>query len=199
MQNLKMKMRQRGDAKPPWWYRSLLLILALMVPSQATAQGIDPYDQVPPPQLVAGLHLKLLDRDGEPEKRRLKIKLRDDAITTPAPGDAGDPTLDGAWLIVKNPTTGEQDSVPVLAAEADVTPGVRLGWAGRTVADVNIVLETGEMVVANNPLEANGSLLYQLDAGIDPASVLALPGLAALIASSGEHVAVFFDLLSAGT
>jgi hypothetical protein len=478
MQNLEIKVRELGDAKPPWWYRTLLLILAVMAPSQSGAQWIDPNDQVPPPQLVAGRHLKLLDRNGEPEKRRLKIKLRDGAITTPAPGDAGDPTLDGAWLIVKNPTTEEQDTfalpaegwtgvgqppgskgwtyrdreqelgpcsrvraiagshlkvvctgndvdltldepsqgslavglafgstltycaefggavrkdvgtggtdsgrgrfkavkapapgvcpflpmvrmpvdwnpgpiiafvvkgrdadapilgrlgavniytvldpdadaaygagvtplvtasgatlitgnsspilvdtsagpvewaqeelaipfytgaegflgmvtsdayepllplkslqvgdsnyfgfqqclhdcanlgsggflpprvfmrvlaihytasrsaiesgVPALAAEADVTPGVRLGWAGRTVADVNIVLETGEMALANNPLGADGSLLYQLDPGIDPASVLALPELSAFIASSGEHVVVFFDLLSAG-
>ena len=122
MQNPKMKMRERGDWKSAWCYRTLLLSLALIAPSQAGAQAIDPNDQVPPPQLAAGFYLKLLDRDGEPEKRRLKIMLRDGAITTPAPGDAGDPTLDGAWLIVKNgskylarSTTARQKSLPSAA------------------------------------------------------------------------------------
>jgi hypothetical protein len=83
-------------------------------------------------------------------------------------------------------------AVPRLAAEAATVPGLRLGWAGRTVADVEAVLETGQAMAASVPLAADGSLVYVLDPGVQPSDVLGLPEVSALLGETGQHVVVFF-------
>jgi hypothetical protein len=83
-------------------------------------------------------------------------------------------------------------AVPRLAAEAAGTPGLRLGWVGRTIADVEVVLRTGQAFTSGTPLTADGSLVYVLDPGLEPADVLALPEVTALLAQTGEHVVTFF-------
>jgi hypothetical protein len=83
-------------------------------------------------------------------------------------------------------------AAPILAEEAEVASGVRLGWAGRTIADMMTVIG-GQLIPANTPLGADGSLFYELEDGVDPADVLALPELSELLGRAGAHVVVFFE------
>jgi hypothetical protein len=85
-----------------------------------------------------------------------------------------------------------ETAAPILAEEAEEASGVRLGWAGRTIADMMTVIG-GQLIPANTPLGADGSLFYELDGGVDPADVLALPELSALLDRAGAHVVVFFE------
>lgn len=104
------------------------------------------------------------------------------------------PRLSGRILAIHCATSRAQleDAIPGLAAEASDAPGLRLGWAGRTVADVVTMLDDGRILSANHPLGADGSLLYVLDPGVEPADVLALPSLRTLLASSDAYAAAFF-------
>lgn len=73
-------------------------------------------------------------------------------------------------------------AVAGLAAEAEMVPGVRLAWVGRAVADFKIELVDGSIVQSFNALRADGSLVYQLDPGVDPlADVLTLPAFGAFL------------------
>jgi hypothetical protein len=83
-------------------------------------------------------------------------------------------------------------AAPILAEEAEEASGVRLGWAGRTIADMMTVIG-GQLIPANTPLGADGSLFYELDGGVAPADVLALPELSALLDRAGAYVVVFFE------
>jgi hypothetical protein len=56
---------------------------------------------------VAGRRLRVTDRAGEPDGRTLSVQGGDDALTAPAPGGPGDPSLAGARLDLLNPETGE--------------------------------------------------------------------------------------------
>lgn len=69
-----------------------------------------------------------------------------------------------------------------LAAEAELVPGVHLAWVGRTMADFKLELPDGSLAQAFNKLQADGSLIYQLDPGVDPVTdVLTLPALGAFL------------------
>ncbi|TFH24569.1 MAG: hypothetical protein E4H03_03275 [Myxococcales bacterium] len=85
-------------------------------------------------------------------------------------------------------------SVPLLAAEASGTSGVTLAWAGRTVADFRLELADGTVVDTFNPLPADGTLVYILDAGVDPAAdVLTLPELSAFLTLTSSDAIVLFE------
>ncbi|MEE8311543.1 MAG: hypothetical protein V3R77_04750 [Candidatus Binatia bacterium] len=87
-----------------------------------------------------------------------------------------------------------ETSVPLLAAEASTTTGVTLAWAGRTVADFNIELADGTVVETFNPLPADGTLVYILDASVDPAAeVLTLPEVSAFLALTTSDAIVLFE------
>jgi hypothetical protein len=60
-------------------------------------------------QLVEGKKIVVRDKDGDATKRRLVVISKDPTISTPAKGATGDPTLKGALLRIKNPSTSEQD------------------------------------------------------------------------------------------
>lgn len=56
---------------------------------------------------LAGRSLLVRDRAGDASKRRLKVVAKDVAVEAPLPGSAGDPSLEGAILVLSNPDTGE--------------------------------------------------------------------------------------------
>lgn len=59
------------------------------------------------PGLVRGIVLSIKDKNGDPTKRRIVMRGgRDNTIAVP-PSGAGDPTVMGATVTVKNPTSGE--------------------------------------------------------------------------------------------
>jgi len=73
-------------------------------------------------------------------------------------------------------------AVAGLAAEAELAAGVTLAWVGRTVADFKLELPDGSIVQSFNALQADGSLIYKLDPGVDPETqVLTLPALGAFL------------------
>jgi hypothetical protein len=75
-----------------------------------------------------------------------------------------------------------EGAVAGLAAEAELVPGVRLAWVGRTIADYKFELPDGSLAQAFHKLQADGSLVYQLDPGVDPVTdVLTLPALGAFM------------------
>jgi len=85
-------------------------------------------------------------------------------------------------------------AVPLLAAEASATTGVSLAWAGRTVADFRIELADGTVIDSFNPLPADGTLVYILDPGIDPAAdVLTLPEVSAFMVLTTSDAVVLFE------
>ena len=84
--------------------------------------------------------------------------------------------------------------VPLLAAEAAATTGVSLRWAGRTVADFRVELLDGSVEDTFNPLPADGTLVYVLDPGVDPAiDVLTLPELSSFLAATTSDAIVLFE------
>ena len=64
---------------------------------------------------LAGTTLLVKEKEGDPTKKKLVWKAKDDAIQAPAPGAAGDPTLAGGRIFVGNPITGETDEFPLPA------------------------------------------------------------------------------------
>lgn len=78
-----------------------------------------------------------------------------------------------------------EGAVAGLAAEAAMTTGVRLAWVGRVVADYKLELPDGAVVQTFHALPADGTVVYELDPGVDPATqVLTLPALSAFLAST---------------
>ncbi len=65
---------------------------------------------------VAGRRLRVADRAGKPDARRLAIESSDAAIANPAAGGPGDPTVVGAHLDVVNPVSQESDRLLLPAA-----------------------------------------------------------------------------------
>jgi len=55
----------------------------------------------------AGRRLVVKDKADRPDRRKLVLLAKDDAITAPAPGTAADPRSAGAEVELYNPTTGE--------------------------------------------------------------------------------------------
>ena len=72
-------------------------------------------------QPVSGHRLRVVDRRDNPERRRLRLTSRDEAILAPDAGSLGDPTLHGAHLRLVHPIRGEED-VQELPAD---------GWTAR--------------------------------------------------------------------
>lgn len=70
---------------------------------------------------VSGALLVARDVLGAPDRRRITAKLKDPLIATPAPGSAGDPTINGGALLLANPLTGESATFSLPAS----------GWIGR--------------------------------------------------------------------
>jgi hypothetical protein len=65
---------------------------------------------------VGGASLTVLDRDGAPAKRKVAVAVKDAAIAAPPHGSGGDPSANGATLIVFNPTTQRSDAFALPAA-----------------------------------------------------------------------------------
>jgi hypothetical protein len=82
-------------------------VTALCVPGTPACLADEP---------VAGHTLKLRDRAAEAKRRRLTLELRDAAIAPPAAGGVADPTVAGARLAIRNPVTGEAQSIALPAA-----------------------------------------------------------------------------------
>jgi outer membrane protein assembly factor BamB len=98
---------------------------------------------------VAGRTLKLRDRAAEAKRRRLALELRDDAIAPPAAGGAADPTIAGATLAIRNPVTGEAQSIPLPAGGWQaVKEGFRYRDGGGTLGPCTRVRLSGGRVSA---------------------------------------------------
>jgi hypothetical protein len=67
-------------------------------------------------ELIGGSKLKIKDKDGAPEKRKLILISRDAGIVAPPPGSGADPTLVGALLRIRNPISGEQQIIELPSA-----------------------------------------------------------------------------------
>jgi hypothetical protein len=81
-----------------------------------------------------------------------------------------------------------EGAVAGLAAEAAMTTGVQLAWVGRVVADYKLELLDGSVAQTFHALPADGSVVYELDPGVDPVTqVLSLPALSALLASTTNN------------
>lgn len=63
-----------------------------------------------------GTKIVVRDKDGDPTRRRLVVKVRDPSLFLAPPGSPGDPTIGGATLQLINPSTGETGTM-VLPAE----------------------------------------------------------------------------------
>ena len=87
-----------------------------------------------------------------------------------------------------------EGAVPLLAAEAESATGLRLVWAGRAVADFKLELVDGSVVQAFNALPADGTLIYELEDGVDPADVVTMPQLAAFLAATTSDTVLAIDV-----
>lgn len=65
---------------------------------------------------ISGRRIALRDREERPARRRLFAASRDQDLTAPARGSAGDPTVGGAVLRIGNPTTGESVAIDLPAS-----------------------------------------------------------------------------------
>jgi hypothetical protein len=72
---------------------------------------------------LTGAVLRVRDRDGNPERRALAVRSRDQGLFVADPGGAGDPTLSGGDLELINPTTGETATFDLPAANWEELPG----------------------------------------------------------------------------
>jgi hypothetical protein len=86
-----------------------------------------------------------------------------------------------------------ESAVAALAAEDEATPGICLRWAGRTVADFKLELTDGSVVQSFQALPADGTLLYELDAGVDPAGVLSLPSLSSFLEATTSDALLLLE------
>ncbi|HEY2774894.1 MAG TPA: hypothetical protein VGK20_12685 [Candidatus Binatia bacterium] len=87
-----------------------------------------------------------------------------------------------------------EDAVAPLAAEAAMRTGVELRWVGRTVGDFHLELTDGSNVQAFHALEADGTVIYELDPSVNPATdVLTLPALSAFLAQTTNDAVVLLN------
>jgi len=103
-------------------------------------------------ELLSGRSIQVRDHAGDPRKRKLVLSSRDPALETAAPGTPGDPRVDGAFLSLVNPTTGETDVIH-LPATRWTGLGTPAGITGYGYSDPghedgpcsNVILKAGNL------------------------------------------------------
>ncbi len=88
---------------------------------------------------VAGRRLRVADRAGNPDARRLSVEADDAAVENPAAGGPGDPSGVGATLDLLNPETGEEANL-LLPASGWTALGQPAGAKGFRYRDRDGVL-----------------------------------------------------------
>lgn len=90
--------------------------------------------------------------------------------------------------------TALEAAIPGLVADLGLTTGVRLRWVGTTIADFKLELPDGSVHQAFNRLSADGSLVYEIDNGVDPSTqVLTLPSLASFLGTTSSAAVVLLQ------
>lgn len=120
------------------------------------------FDVVKITAAAAGKSIAIKDDPNKPAKRKIKIQVKDPGFLPPGPGTGADPTLTGATVVIRNPTSGENMSVsfpPINWKGTGKPPGVK-GYTYKVKGDPCAVsMKSGAWQFAC----AGSSITYTLD------------------------------------
>lgn len=120
------------------------------------------FDVVKITAAAAGKSIAIKDDPNKPAKRKIKIQVKDPGFLPPGPVTGGDPTLTGATVVIRNPTSGENMSVsfpPINWKGSGKPPGVK-GYTYKVKGDpCSLSMKVGAWQLAC----AGSSITYTLD------------------------------------